>query len=934
MPTLSLLERLQGSEMKSIWEIRYILLLWLSLICMTPFDLQRFDIVDITEGETVANRIQKVACGFLSSSGKERDAAAVVLGKLFQRKDASQEVFASFLKWSKSTLITSPEPSIFVATGILQTLCSVVKAASPQSLDPHLNNIRAILSLYSTNVEEVAQAANRDDITVPFHFSSNSLVNRFKAKMACRLGLKALKPRKRQPSKKATQLMGGGQGDSRQDDHGDDTDEDVPEQVDDYIANLMDALQDKDTVVRYSAAKGLSRLCSRLPMSFVEQVSGAITDMFSINIPDFLGEKKDLSNVSEFTWQGCCLALAELARRGLLVGENLSEKLEWVEKALMFDVRRGAHSVGTGVRDAACYVLWAIARAHEAESIRPMAKRLSHRLVCVALLDRDISIRRAASAAFQECVGRLGLFEHGIDIIRKADFYAVGNRRNAFLVCAPTVAVHLSYRENILDHLLHNTVVHWDPSMRELGASSIAKIIEADLSTSLPAIIKYLTSQCKVGDTSILHGVLCSLAELAEVCRSDADSSVQLHRTTMFVALSSVSKHALRPLSPSMVIRSACRLLSASVTAEALQQPHQQNGMSWEDLISAAMKRQEDDVQVAACEALSAISQYKDCNSRIDDVIRNWKSLSVYQQQSNTRAMGYYQFSCFSSSFSKTIAFLLSLVESKSSHRSINVEVRRNVMESLASAVLALQDKVDQVLDCSTSRAVFQAMLTGLDDYTTDARGDVGSWIRLACLTGLRKLFEFLSKTSSRSMLEWLDQDLFDAVCAGYCKQMIERIDMVRSHATVECLAIAKLCKESGNTKGQLHFTGSQLFDQLFARDDDLRLKDSNWLLPKVVQLLLIEEYRSEVLKGIILCTGGQKESSNRIVAKSLCAFLIRENGHTYGPLDFFHDILQLAIQNIKINRYFVPAIQTMNVLHEEGVIEDAEAEREEGKAR
>jgi hypothetical protein len=204
--------------------------------------------------------------------------------------------------------------------------------------------------------------------------------------MACRLGLKALKPKKGRAPSKATLLMGeaGEERDTVAEGESDEADEEIAEVVDGYIANLIEALQDKDTVVRYSAAKGLSRLCSRLPAAFVEQVSDAIVDMFSVNIPDILGEKKDLSNVSEFTWQGCCLVLAEMARRGLLSGDHLSEKLEWVEKALMFDVRRGAHSVGTGVRDAACYVLWAIARAHDADSVRPMATRLSHRLVCVA----------------------------------------------------------------------------------------------------------------------------------------------------------------------------------------------------------------------------------------------------------------------------------------------------------------------------------------------------------------------------------------------------------------------------------------------------------------------------------------------------------------------------------------------------------------------
>ena len=32
------------------------------------------------------------------------------------------------------------------------------------------------------------------------------------------------------------------------------------------------------------------------------------------------------------------------------------------------------------------------------------------------------------------------LFPHGIDVLRKTDFYAVGIRRNAFVVAAPGVA--------------------------------------------------------------------------------------------------------------------------------------------------------------------------------------------------------------------------------------------------------------------------------------------------------------------------------------------------------------------------------------------------------------------------------------------------------------------------------------------------------------
>jgi hypothetical protein len=59
------------------------------------------------------------------------------------------------------------------------------------------------------------------------------------------------------------------------------------------------------------------------------------------------------------------------------------------------------------VRDAAAYVIWALARAQDALSLSPHAAKLGQSLVAVSLFDRDVSIRRAASAAFQEHVGRM-----------------------------------------------------------------------------------------------------------------------------------------------------------------------------------------------------------------------------------------------------------------------------------------------------------------------------------------------------------------------------------------------------------------------------------------------------------------------------------------------------------------------------------------------
>ena len=74
---------------------------------------------------------------------------------------------------------------------------------------------------------------------------------------------------------------------------------------------------------------------------------------------------------SDSAWHGGCLSLAELARRGLLLPKRLDEVVNVVLKALVYDERRGCFSVGAHVRDAACYVCWAFARAYSPEVMMP-----------------------------------------------------------------------------------------------------------------------------------------------------------------------------------------------------------------------------------------------------------------------------------------------------------------------------------------------------------------------------------------------------------------------------------------------------------------------------------------------------------------------------------------------------------------------------------
>lgn len=63
------------------WRVRYIILLWISLVCMIPFDLAKFDTGIIRTGK----RIENLALEYLPTAGLEREAATTLLSKLFIR---------------------------------------------------------------------------------------------------------------------------------------------------------------------------------------------------------------------------------------------------------------------------------------------------------------------------------------------------------------------------------------------------------------------------------------------------------------------------------------------------------------------------------------------------------------------------------------------------------------------------------------------------------------------------------------------------------------------------------------------------------------------------------------------------------------------------------------------------------------------------------
>ena len=402
-----------------LWESVHSLLTWLSIISLVPFDLHSIDSsLDNCDGNsiTLVQSIVSTSASHLGDYGATRETAAACLASLLSRPDLQDLELEGFVEWSvqilywfrtgqrhcdsKATQVLFPAldeaPSIFIIMGVLQTLVALVKTGIRSNLLSTEEKLKGIEKLWEQSILVAEKKA-----------AGSVVLRKLFVKLFARIGCSYLPPRvatwRYQRGKRSLveNLMNGSKSAQRFDGSSDNVDTSqsssqcgddlflVPDQVEDAADQLLRSLTDPATIVRWSAAKGIGRLTERLPSICADDVLDAILNICS-----------DPEN--DRAWHGACLALAELARRGLLLPERLGEVIPIIVRAIGYDVRRGQHSVGTHVRDASCYTCWAFARAYEPSILRPHVRMLSVALVLTSLFDREVNCRRAASAAFQE----------------------------------------------------------------------------------------------------------------------------------------------------------------------------------------------------------------------------------------------------------------------------------------------------------------------------------------------------------------------------------------------------------------------------------------------------------------------------------------------------------------------------------------------------
>ena len=521
-----------------IWEEKYVMLLWLSHLLLTPFDLES---ISSLEARDCHNGLCKypisphsppvvriiAGCGeYLSCPGREREAARLMLVRLALRPDMRKfQLLECLMRWSLSHFQASEKPpqSIYTYLGVLSFINGVLSSHETFAVAPYIASVFEVVQGIVAQVSIISQVV----------FSS-ALGRKLLVKLFRSIALQTV-----QNGSSALQSY-------------------RPNLFEDILVvtidRLLNFLADKDTPVRRAASKALSVITIALEPSLaadiVEAVIGGLNENVlweDMNTGQVIGQddpegfkpgwlKQNLTAVSTLRWHGLILTLSYLIYRRSPPVEQLPSVLNSLVLALGFEQRSSSGSfIGTSVRDAACFGLWALARRYTTDELLgvdisslyiakehalsiSMPQILSCELLVAATLDPSGNIRRGASAALQELIGRHpDTIIQGIPLVQTVDYHAVSLWSRAIQeVAVDSARFDQVYEKSIISGLLGwRGVGSPDAPSRRCAASAIGHIAasggQGKMETIAVTICHDLRS-IRGHQVETRHGLLYSLA--------------------------------------------------------------------------------------------------------------------------------------------------------------------------------------------------------------------------------------------------------------------------------------------------------------------------------------------------------------------------------------------------------------------------------------
>ncbi|OAD56648.1 Tubulin-specific chaperone D [Eufriesea mexicana] len=898
LPVLRMLEKQDPNDVET-WETRYVLLIWLSIILKIPFPLTRLEILDDISEPLIIDRILKICKLFCLSKDACAVAAVFLIVNFLTRSDVKVLYLREMIMWSLQCAENDP-----LRHGPLAVIAAILKHSAREDVKPYTQTI----------LNKVLQ----------FHLNDNpaDLIRKYGIKIVQRIGLVLLGTKlaswRYQRTSRPIRLIVNTNTNSNTMEIIEDgksvafnhDDQDIPSTIEDIIEQLIQGLRDKAITIRWSAAKGIGRITARLPMELADDVVGFVLNLFC-------------GRESDSAWHGGCLALAELGRRGLLLPHRLNDVIPVVLQALVFDEPRAYGSIGYLIRDAACYICWSFPRAYDPDIIQPYVKEIAATLLIVTCFDREINCRRAASAAFQENVGRQGNFPHGIEILTIADYFEVGVRNHAYLKISTQIAQYEEYTKPLIDHLITRKVTHWDTAIRELSAKALFNLTPIDSNYIKNTVLLNLLDMLNSIDLNIRHGSVLAIAEILEALHNCCSEKIEniigssaaeniknivntFRKRGQFKGLGGeLMKQACA------VLIKKCSIINFPISFEIIS--------DWQNLLEECLGHEVSIVKMKAAEAHTEFFRKyytnigsQDCNIVINRYLDNLQSNNQLVRIGFAQAIGYFPLFIICERVKDIIEALIKCTEI--SENTLKwAESRKEAIHALIMICQTLGVKEADMWSTYV-HDLYDCYLLALKEYTIDSRGDIGAWVREAAMTGLHMLTNLVAQAKLFSVL---NENLMANIIGGIAQQAVERIDGIRAQAGIVFSALIHNDPPLPNIP--YHAELKTIFPHDECKENiEWRMESATF--PRFIKMLSYPPYTMNLLRGIIFSVGGLSESLVKYSSVSLFSYL--QEIDELGLQNLCYKILNIFEESYKNERMITSILAFLDRLLSSGCIQ------------
>lgn len=738
-----------------VWEERYIMLLWLSHLMLIPFPLVTvsskgpaddspanvLQIAMSPETPAISRRIAQICACHLSAASREREAARRLLVRLALRPDMRDcSLLESLIRWAVSFLQDEEDlsKSIYTYLGILSFLNGVIASAQNDIIAPFLLPLFKLIQDIPTQKSPIFVA-----------IFSSALGRKLIIKILRSITLQARQIDYLASSSHSITL--------------------IDTVLDDVIDQLLTFLADKDTPVRYAASKALSVIAAKLEPSLAAEIVGAVIDSLdedvfweelpmkgtnhqsNANSVTPTAPRRNLTAVNPLRWQGLTLTLSHLIYRRSPAVEDLPGLLNALVVALSFDQRSSlGTSIGASVRDAACFGIWALARRYtsnellavDASTVSSVAEGgdassilqvLSSETLVAATLDASGNIRRGASAALQEMIGRHpDTIKEGIPLVQTVDYHAVASQSKAILeVAVGASRLDESYRRSIIYGLLEwRGLESPDTQTRRFAAIAVGVLATSRTPSEMETALSHVQEALRglhYGQIEKRHGLLLSLASIIIEAQKKEDKKRsnlsfipslaglwEIFRSICPLSHAELTSLALRP---DLTGEAACALISALSLASIasgpspssrMQRPSDETLMSCLEILNLSLLRTEENTVEVASKTAGNLFGILNLEQR-ETLIEKWAAPLLVKDLNEPRSPG--KFTGYIAALGAVFQHFLSPVTTKTSRARrviidallcqiepiVKIDYRVAAIKSLASGVFTCKSRKPQI---------------------------------------------------------------------------------------------------------------------------------------------------------------------------------------------------------------------------------------------